>query len=195
VCAAESEGPARLLFGLGNPGPRYERTRHNVGFRVADALARAAGAVAWRRECGAVVTEGSIGGVPVIVAKPQTYMNRSGGAARALLERFGLGPEALVVLTDDLHLPLGKVRVRPRGSAGGQLGLESVLRACGTNEIVRVRVGVGEGELAGEWSDFVLAEFPADRLDEVERSIGRARDAVTTILAEGVAKAMSVYNA
>jgi PTH1 family peptidyl-tRNA hydrolase len=187
--------PSNVLLGLGNPGPRYERTRHNAGFRVADALARGARAGEWRRERAALVTDAEIAGRAVLVAKPLTFMNRSGDAARALLEERGLGPEALIVIGDDLNLPLGKVRVRPRGSSGGQLGLESVLRACGTDEIVRVRLGVGEEAPPEAWRDFVLEEFPAERLEEVERMVARARDAVEAILADGVARAMSVYNA
>jgi PTH1 family peptidyl-tRNA hydrolase len=186
--------PAYVVVGLGNPGREYERNRHNVGFMAVDALAREAGLGPWVRACGALVLEGEIEGRPVVLAKPQGYMNRSGVAARALLEQFGTGPEALVVLLDDLHLPLGKIRVRRRGSAGGQHGLESVLEACGTNEIARVRLGIGEESIPEDWKEFVLADFPRERREEVERMLERARDAVKTLVVHGVERAMASYN-
>jgi PTH1 family peptidyl-tRNA hydrolase len=183
-----------LVLGLGNPGPEYRNTRHNAGFMVAEALAADLGASSWRLECGSLVAEVELEGKGIVLAKPQTFMNRSGDAARALMDRHGLGPESLIVVLDDLNLPFGKVRIRPRGSAGGHHGLESVLEAVATAEIVRVRLGIGEETIPEDWREFVLEEFPRATRAEVEAQVARARDAVKAILAEGVERAMAQYN-
>ena len=183
-----------LVLGLGNPGPEYRNTRHNTGFMVAEALAGDLGASSWRLECRSLVAEVELESKGIVLAKPQTFMNRSGDAARALMDRHGLGPESLIVVLDDLNLPFGKVRIRPRGSAGGHHGLESVLEAVATAEIVRVRLGIGEETIPEDWREFVLAEFPRAARAEVEAQVARARDAVKAILAEGVERAMAQYN-
>jgi len=180
---------------LGNPGEGYARTRHNAGFLAVDALAREASSGGWEAECQALVCRCMIAGQPVVVAKPLTFMNLSGQAVDLLLERYPVGIEGIVVALDDLNLPFGRIRIRERGSAGGHRGLESVLRAVGTEELVRVRLGIGEEAWAGDVSDFVLSEFPTNRELELTEMVLRARDALKSILAEGVAKAMSVFNA
>ena len=188
------EKPARVIIGLGNPGERYARTRHNAGFLAVDALAREASSGGWEAECQALVCRCMIAGQPVVVAKPLTFMNLSGQAVDLLLERYPVGIEGIVVALDDLNLPFGRIRIRERGSAGGHRGLESVLRAVGTEELVRVRLGIGEEAWAGDVSDFVLSEFPTNRELELTQMLLRARGALKSILAEGVPKAMSVFN-
>lgn len=189
------EPPTWLVVGLGNPGPEYEGTRHNVGFRVVDAVAASSRAGRWRKACDSLVVQAEIGGVPVLLAKPLTWMNRSGAAARALLEHWGAGTERLLVVLDDLNLPLGALRLRPRGSSGGQLGLESILSSCGTSEIARLRLGIGEEGMPEDRTRWVLARFPADRKAAVEEMVERAREAVEAVASSGVARAMSRYNA
>jgi peptidyl-tRNA hydrolase, PTH1 family len=189
------EKPARVIIGLGNPGEGYARTRHNAGFLAVDALAREASSGGWEAECQALVCRCRIAGQPVVVAKPLTFMNLSGQAVDLLLERYPVGIEGIIVALDDLNLPFGRIRIRERGSAGGHRGLESVLRTVGTEELVRVRLGIGEEAWAGDVSDFVLSEFPTNRELELTEMVLRARDALKSILAEGVAKAMSVFNA
>jgi len=135
-----------------------------------------------------------IAGQPVVLAKPLTFMNLSGQAVDLLLERYPVGIEGIIVALDDLNLPFGRIRIRERGSAGGHRGLESVLRAVGTEELIRVRLGIGEEAWASDVSDFVLSEFPTNRELELTQMLLRARGALKSILAEGVPKAMSVFN-
>jgi PTH1 family peptidyl-tRNA hydrolase len=189
------EKVARVIVGLGNPGERYARTRHNAGFLAVDALAREASSGGWEAECQSLVCRCTIAGQPVVLAKPLTFMNLSGQAVDLLLGRYPVGIEGIIVALDDLNLPFGRIRIRERGSAGGHRGLESVLRAVGSEEVVRVRLGIGEEAWAGDVSDFVLSEFPRNREVELTEMVLRARDALKTILAEGGAKAMSVFNA
>src|SRR5262245_34082337 len=136
----------RLVVGLGNPGERYRRTRHNVGFMVVDALAARWSAGSGQVEGEAWAATAERGGEALVLAKPLTFMNRSGVAVERLLASLGWGPEALVVVLDDAALPLGQIRVRPRGSHGGHNGLRSVVDVLGTDEFTRVRVGISKGE-------------------------------------------------
>jgi PTH1 family peptidyl-tRNA hydrolase len=180
---------------LGNPGARYERTRHNAGFRVVEELAREARAQEWSRRCRSLVCRATIGGEPVVLAKPLTYMNLSGEAVRLLLTGFGADPKEMILILDDLNLPMGRIRVRERGSSGGQLGLESVLRTLGGEEIIRVRLGVGEQEMPGDKAGFVLSELPPEKDAGLHEMVVRAAQAVRMIITDGVSKAMSVFNA
>jgi PTH1 family peptidyl-tRNA hydrolase len=189
------DAPAWIVVGLGNPGPEYDATRHNVGFRVLDAVGAACGGVRWRSTRESQAAHAELAGVPALLVKPLTFMNRSGEAVRALLERARVGPDRLLVVLDDLNLPLGRLRLRPRGSAGGHLGLESVLESCGTREVARLRLGIGEEGMPEDRSRYVLAPFPRERGAEVEAMVERAREAVEAVAAVGVARAMSKYNA
>ncbi|MBN2339575.1 MAG: aminoacyl-tRNA hydrolase [Acidobacteria bacterium] len=186
--------PERIVLGLGNPGASYARNRHNVGFMVLDALARKSGA-RWSERGVARTCRTEIGGRRVLLAEPLTYMNRSGRAARMLLEALGLGPGDLIVVLDDLSLPLGRLRVRARGSAGGHHGLESVLELAGTDDIVRVRLGIAEERMPEDKAGFVLSDFSAGQAAELEEMISKAGNAVKSILSEGVARTMALYNA
>jgi PTH1 family peptidyl-tRNA hydrolase len=184
----------RLVFGLGNPGAEYRNTRHNLGFLVVEELARR-----WRvglaaGECNCVVgwSDG------VLLAQPQTYMNRSGHAARCLAEHHGFAPSSILVVMDDVALPLGKLRLRPSGSPGGHRGLESILESLQSDAVARLRLGVRAGELppAGgdELVEFVLSPFAADEREVVEALVGRAADACEAWLKDGVEPAMARFN-
>jgi peptidyl-tRNA hydrolase, PTH1 family len=184
---------ARLILGLGNPGPEYRDTRHNVGFLVIEELARRHRVELGGRECRTLL--GHMG--TVWLGMPQTYMNRSGHAAACLVERLGVAPEDLLVVLDDVALPLGTLRLRGLGSPGGHRGLESILESLRTDEVPRLRFGVREGEgppSGEELVDFVLSPFPPDRRQSVESMVARAADACQCWLAEGLEATMSRYN-
>jgi peptidyl-tRNA hydrolase, PTH1 family len=185
----------KLIVGLGNPGREYEATRHNLGFMLIDRLFARAGGRRFRGEANAKIAEVTIAGMRVTLAKPQTFMNLSGGAVRALLERYGDSDAAnLVVSSDDIALPFGMIRVRPGGSAGGQKGLKSVIERIGTDKFSRIRLGVKPDHPVGDLSSFVLSPIPKRDYDELERMLDRAADALEVILSEGVERAMSLFN-
>jgi len=185
----------RLIVGLGNTGVRYERTRHNAGFMVVEALAREEHAGAWLARCESLICFANIGPEQVLLAKPLTFMNVSGRAVQLLLREHALETKEMVLVLDDLNLPLGKIRIRERGSAGGHRGLESVARALETEEFIRVRIGIGEEGIPEDKADFVLAEFPPVKKPDWEDAVARAVQAVRLVIAEGVQKAMSIANA
>jgi len=193
----------RLILGLGNPGEEYRDTRHNVGFRVVEELARRWQVAVDRLECNSLAGrlargdgDGGDGG-DVLLAKPQTYMNRSGYAARCFAERYGLEPGDLLVVYDEVNLPLGKLRLRRSGSPAGHRGLESVIENLRTAEVPRLRLGVApeDGKPEGEdMVDFVLSPFAPDELETVAELVHRAADACETWLREGVEAAMNRHN-
>ena len=185
----------RLVVGLGNPGERYRRTRHNVGFMVVDALAARWGAGRGQVEGEAWTARAERGGETLVLAKPLTFMNRSGVAVEALLSSSGQAPDSLVVVLDDVALPLGQIRVRPRGGHGGHNGLRSLLDVLGSDECARVRVGIQKGDPPGDLADYVLSEFPQDDVLVVQEMVGSAADAVECLLEEGAEAAMNRFNA
>jgi len=160
-----------------------------------DELAREAGGSAWESRCRSHVIAVSIAGEPAVLAKPLTFMNASGGAVRLLLEEYGVDPKGMIVLLDDLNLPFGRIRIRARGSPGGHRGLESIARALESDEITRVRLGIGEEFMPADKAAFVLSDFPRDRRTELVEMIGRAAQAVRMMIGDGVTRAMSVFNA
>ncbi len=191
----------RLILGLGNPGEEYRDTRHNVGFRVVEELARRWRASLDRLECNALTAHAAQAGEladEVLLAQPQTYMNRSGHAAHCFAERYELDPANVLVVYDELNLPLGKLRLRRAGSPAGHRGLESILESLRTAEVPRLRLGVaplGDVRPAGEGlADFVLASFAAEEKEETEAMIRRAADAVEVWLKEGAEAAMTRFN-
>ena len=186
--------PEFLIVGLGNPGEEYEFTPHNLGFLVVDGLAGSHAIRVSRKENYSFVGLGAVAGKAVALAKPQTFMNLSGSSVRGLLERYGLGPDRLILVYDELALPWGSLRIRPSGSAAGHNGVRSVIAALGTNEFVRVRLGIHPGHAIGDGAKFVLAPFKRAQKQEVEEAVGRGAAAVESILAEGVEKAMAIYN-
>ncbi|MEA2600184.1 MAG: peptidyl-tRNA hydrolase, family [Acidobacteriota bacterium] len=192
---------ARLILGLGNPGEEYRDTRHNVGFRVVEELARRWQVPLDRLECNSLAAragagEGTVG--EVLLAKPQTYMNRSGHAARCFVERYELDPTAVLVIYDEVNLPFGKIRLRRSGSPAGHRGLESILESLRTAEVPRLRLGVAppaEGRPPGEdLVAFVLSPFDEGEREEAEAMIRRAADAVELWLREGPEAAMTKFN-
>jgi peptidyl-tRNA hydrolase, PTH1 family len=184
-----------LIVGLGNPGEEYAGTYHNVGFRVLDRIA-AQGNVGMRQRCGVALisAELQIRGQAAVLVRPKTYMNRSGDAMSPVFERFGAAAQDVIVIYDDIALPLGKIRVRQRGSAGGHNGIKSIISAFGSDEFLRVRVGIQPESDVGELREFVLSPVRrADQelLDEAEEV---AVNAVETIIGEGIGQAMSRFN-
>jgi PTH1 family peptidyl-tRNA hydrolase len=185
----------KLIVGLGNPGREYEMTRHNLGFMLIDRLFTLGGGRRFRSESSAKVAEVTLAGQRVLLAKPQTYMNLSGDAVRPLLDRYGEGqPANLLVASDDVALPFGMIRVRARGSAGGQKGLKSIIERVGTQEFARVRLGVKPDHPLDDLSKFGLAPIRNRDREQLDETLERAVDAVTVILAEGVGRAMARFN-
>ena len=184
----------RLIVGLGNPGERYRRTRHNVGFMVLDSLAARAGARRGREESGAWVSAGELGGESILLVKPLSFMNRSGGPVLGLLRAYGAEPPDVVVVLDDVALPLGELRMRERGGHGGHNGLRSVIEVLGTEEFPRVRIGIRREDAADELADYVLSEFPKEDVLIVQEMVGYAVDAVECLVREGVVSAMNRFN-
>jgi PTH1 family peptidyl-tRNA hydrolase len=185
-----------LIVGLGNPGSEYEWTRHNVGFLLIDKLAADAGVTVKRRECRSLVGGGVIEGQRSKLVKPQTYMNLSGEAVGCLRAKEDLVEtgKSLIVISDDLALPFGTIRLRARGSAGGHKGLKSIIAALGTNEFIRLRIGIQPEHPVSDAKKFVLDAFtPAERR-ALKEILERSDAAVRSVLREGVAKAMSLYN-
>jgi peptidyl-tRNA hydrolase, PTH1 family len=183
------------VVGLGNPGERYRRTRHNVGFMVVDALAARAGARGGLERDEAWVAEAQLDGEAVLLAKPLTFMNRSGVAVERLTSRIATSPEELVVVVDDWALELGRLRVRPRGSHGGHNGLRSLIESFGTDEFPRVRCGIGRDETVPDMAEYVLSPFPPEDVLVVQEMVGQACDAVSCLVREGVEAAMNRFNA
>lgn len=186
--------PQWVVLGLGNPGAEHAQTRHNVGFEVVDTLAERHGIRITLHRDHAHCGLGVIAGIPVVLAKPMTYMNRSGEAACALLARYPLEPSRLLVIVDDVALPLGKIRVRPSGSDGGHNGLSSIIHCTGTQAFPRVRIGIGNPP-PGQMVEYVLSRFTPQERDTIDQAIQRAADAVELILSDGVQAAMNRFNA
>jgi PTH1 family peptidyl-tRNA hydrolase len=186
----------KLIVGLGNPGREYRDTRHNVGFLVADEIAR-------RHQLSLALGPSQVpetfvakkfGADPLLVAKPLTFMNRSGDAVAALARYYDIGPADLIVVVDEVALPFGRLRARSRGSAGGHNGLKSIIDRLGTVEFARLRLGVGRGDPRRELSDHVLAKFEPGERAELEGFIARAADAAEMFAVAGIEKVMNTYN-
>lgn len=183
----------RLVVGLGNPGEEYRETRHNLGFRVVEALVRGLDATPVRVECNALVRQSP----DAALAQPMTYMNRSGYAVRCLAERHRVEPADVLIVYDDVHLPLGRLRYRGKGGPGGHRGMASVIENLRSDEVPRLRLGVGpEGaEVAGEdLSDYVLTPFAAEDRPRVQELVERAAEACLSWLREGPETVMRRFN-
>ncbi len=185
-----------LIVGLGNPGAEYEWTRHNLGFMLVDLLAYQVGREVKRGECRALVGRADVEGRTVELVKPQTYMNLSGESVACLLrKRTELKPASdLIVVCDDIALPFGTMRLRPRGSSGGQKGLKNVIAALGTDEFMRLRLGIKPEHTVSDTAGYVLERFPKARRDEVEKVLERGTDALRAVIRDGIDKAMAHYN-
>lgn len=191
----KDEGARWLIVGLGNPGDRYARTRHNLGFMVVDEIARRFGAVVKRPECRSLVGRLSIGESAVELVKPQTFMNLSGEAVKCLLASDD--ERSLVrtlVIVDDLALPLGSIRLRGKGSAGGHNGLRSIIGSTGTDEFIRLRIGIMPEHPVVNTKKFVLDDFPKDEREPAAEAVIRSADAVEAVIENGLQSAMSEFN-
>jgi len=182
-----------LAIGLGNPGAEYEDTRHNVGHQVLEALADQLD-VSFEHETNALVGWGRDDGTKVGLAVPLSYMNRSGGPVASLQEQYGLPLDDLLIVVDDLHLPVGTIRLRPSGSSGGHNGLAHVARRLGTTEFPRLRVGIGDDFPEGRQSDYVLSPFSSGQQPQIRRAIKEAGDAILTTAHENLETAMNQFN-
>jgi peptidyl-tRNA hydrolase, PTH1 family len=184
----------RLIVGLGNPGTKYDRTRHNIGFDLVDLLAkRWQISVADQKKFQGLVGEGWVNRQKIVLLKPQTFMNLSGQSVRAVLDWYKLEPTEVLVLYDDLDLPLGKLRMRLSGSAGGHNGMKSIISHLGTNTFPRLRMGIGKSD-DDETISHVLGKFSAAELTIMSEILQLAADAVELSLGAGVEKAMNKYN-
>jgi peptidyl-tRNA hydrolase, PTH1 family len=184
----------RLIVGLGNPGEEYEWTPHNMGFLAVDALAERAGIRVTRPEAKSFVGRGELAGREVVLAKPQTMMNLSGVAVRMLLGRYECDPAEMIVLLDEVDLPWGMLRIRERGAGSTHNGFRSILSAIGSDEFIRVRMGVGPEKVWDDLKDYLLTPTPRGQQEAASQMAVDAADAVELILTEGVTKAMSRFN-
>lgn len=188
----------KLIVGLGNPGREYSGTRHNVGFAVLGVLARKHSVNFNKRCCHSHAGEGQIGNQQIVLAKPQTYMNLSGDAVGALMRKYKLKLSDILIVHDDLDLPLGKIRIRANGSAGGHNGLKSIIASVGSTEFARLKIGIGRPESAEpgrrDVVDHVLSDFDAVDRKITEEAIVRAIDAIEVLLDQGLEVAMNRLN-
>ncbi len=185
----------KLIVGLGNPGIEYQFTPHNLGFLTIDRIASDRGVEVRNRQCRALTARAVIGSETVLLAKPETFMNLSGMAVRDLVAKHDLRPEAdLIVIYDELDLPLGTLRIRQRGSSAGHNGMESVIAALGTQEFLRIRLGIAPGRKIADGVKYVLTPFRKAQLKTVTEALDSAAEAVNVILTEGPAKAMNRFN-
>ena len=185
----------KLIVGLGNPGPKYEGTRHNLGFEVVDEVARRRGLTFESSPADVVMARARGPDAQLMLAKPMTFMNRSGPAVGVLSRYFRVGTHDLMVVVDDANLPLGRLRARPNGSEGGHNGLRSVILALATREFPRLRLGVGRGETQRDLANHVLARFAPDEVARIDEMITCAADAVEVFVESGIATVMNRFNA
>ncbi len=191
----------KLIVGLGNPGRHYVNNRHNVGFQCVDYIARRQGIALSSRRAQSRLGIGEIGGTQVVLAKPATFMNLSGEAVTALMGRYRLTAAKLLVIYDDLDLPLGQVRIRARGSSGGHNGMKSIIAHLGSQDFPRLRVGIAPpesgtdvGGKAVDAVDYVLSDFTAEEKAVIRDTYPKVADAVECLTTEGIAEAMNRYN-
>jgi PTH1 family peptidyl-tRNA hydrolase len=184
----------RLVVGLGNPGKKYEGTRHNIGFAVIDRIARRLGVKKNEECCFSLLFKKHIGGETVYFVKPQTYMNLSGIAVKNLLLDLNLLPDELLVIHDDLDLPLGVTKLKFGGSSAGQKGVENIIKELGTKNFYRLRIGIGRPKEKREVVNYVLSPFSLEQRPVIERAINKATECVLRAIAEGIEPAMSFCN-
>ena len=183
-----------LVAGLGNPGEEYAATPHNMGFLVVDRLAARHGIRLTRKECQALIGQGNIGGKTVLLAQPQTYMNRSGVAVKPLMQKNEIPPGDLILVYDELDLLWGSLRIRPKGSAAGHNGIADVIEKIGTQEFPRIRLGVHPGQPLPSGKDYLLSRFSRQQTETLDAFVDLAADATESIIAEGVEKSMTKFN-
>ena len=184
----------RVIFGLGNPGPEYRESRHNLGFWVVDSLSRKYKIELNSYSHQALIGKGSIGKEVVILAKPLTFVNAAGESLYQIKQSYRLNCEDIILVSDDVDLDLGTLRITSKGGDGGHKGLRSVIRRLGTNLIPRLRIGIGRPNAQVDLKEYVLSEFNAGEKKVIEAAIDRASEAIETIISQGIDKAMSKYN-
>ena len=184
----------KLIVGLGNPGSRFARSRHNVGFQCVDCLAKRWGIKLAERRKMAMLGLMPTSCPPVVLAKPRTFMNLSGEGVEYILTRFAAGPEDLVVIYDDMDLPLGRIRVRPRGSDGGHNGIKSIITTLGTQDFPRIRVGIGNPPADVDEVSYVLGSFSSEEKPEVEKAVETVAEVVECLLREDIEIVMNKFN-
>lgn len=186
--------PEYIVAGLGNPGGKYHGTRHNAGFAALDYIYEKLGITGESSKFKALCRYGSIGGKRVLLMKPQTFMNLSGDSVREAADYYRLPPERIIVISDDVNLDVGRIRVREKGSSGGQKGLESIILRLDSDAFPRVRIGVGAKPAGWDMADFVLGRLPSEKHEEFFFAMGSACTAVETLIAEGPQAAMAKCN-
>ena len=184
-----------LIVGLGNPGARYEKTRHNLGFMLIDRLAQEFQTQVKREECRSLIGRAEIENSKVELVKPQTFMNLSGEAVSCLLKKETRSTEKLIVISDDLALPIGTIRLRAKGSAGGHNGLKSMIQCLRTEEFIRLRIGIQPEHPLRDTKDFVLENFPKTDYETLEKVLEQSAKAIRAVLSDGIEKAMAIWNA
>ena len=185
----------KLIAGLGNPGPQYTLTRHNIGFMAIDKIADTfLISMDLDKKQKAIIGKGMMGSEKVILAKPQTFMNLSGESIRAISDYYQIDPEDIIIVFDDISLDVGQLRIRKKGSAGGHNGIKSIIQHLGTNEFPRVKIGVGERIPGQDLADHVLGRFPKEQMKLVEEATENACEAVFMMVKDGIDKAMNAYN-
>ena len=184
----------KLVVGLGNPGRRYEATRHNIGYAILAELARKFGVPPPKARFHGAVVEADLNGVRALLLSPTTFMNLSGTSVQEAKSFYKLADEDLLVVCDDLNLPVGKLRFRARGSSGGQKGLEDIIQRLATEDFARLRIGVGTAPEGWAWADYVLSKFMPEELPAMEQAVGTAADAVAAWAREGIEFCMNQYN-
>ncbi len=183
----------KIIFGLGNPGVRYRNTRHNIGFRIVDRLAERYHIPISSKRFKSIYGKGWIDVEEVILAKPMTYMNRSGEAVREGLDFFHLSPEALIIVHDDLDLPFGRLRFKRKGGDGGHQGVRSIIESLSKHNFLRLKVGIGRPPMGMDPSEYVLSPFDEIEQSGLEEVISRGAEAIKTLLLEGIESAMNQF--
>lgn len=183
-----------IIVGLGNPGDKYEKTRHNVGFNVIDILAKEYGISVSKIKHKALIGEGRVGSEKVLLVKPQTYMNLSGETLIDIYNYYKVDMENIIVIYDDIDLDVGKIRIRKKGSGGTHNGMRSIIKCLGANDFPRVRVGVSKPKPGQDLADFVLSRFRKEESDDVELGLEKAAKAVDVMIRDNIDLAMNKYN-
>ena len=184
-----------LVAGLGNPGLQYEKTRHNAGFMAADRIAEKYGVQFNKRKFDSVYGEFKIGENRVLLMKPQTYMNNSGSAVLGLVNFYKIPTDRIIIMFDDISLDVGKIRMRRKGSHGGHNGIKDIIELLGTDEIMRIKIGVGERQNRDyDLKDWVLVKIPSEQLPELDKALDKAAQAAKEIITGGIDSAMNKYN-
>ncbi len=183
----------KMIVGLGNPGKKYEFTRHNIGFLAVDEISKKLTIETYQSKFSAHVASSEYKGQKIIVCKPQTYMNLSGDAVRSIANYYKVEIKDIIVISDDMDLPVGKIRIRPFGGAGGQKGLKNIIDRLNTNEFPRIRIGIGKNQQI-DAADYVLGKFEKENYDLYISSIKQATEAALIFATEGLEKAMNTYN-